>query len=542
VRGTQLNDTLTGTFGTQTLFGNGGDDRFVILDGRFGDNIDGGTGIDTLDLSPTVFAPASVDLAAGTYTIVSAFWPTWTITGVETVIGTALNDTITGDFGNNSFTGGEGDDLLDGSGGIDTVLGGGGNDTLYGGFSTDSVNGGAGNDVILVREGEFGDAVDGAGGKDTLDLSLVTTRSATVDLLGGTWDFSPSFGGPNAISGIEVVIGTQVADTIAGGNAVDELYGRNGDDALGGNGGNDKIYGESGNDTLSGGAGNDLLDGSSGLDLIFGNDGNDTIFGGFSTDTVDGGAGNDTFRVRDGEFGDNTTGGAGVDTLDLGGVTSFGANVRLDLGTYDFIPAFGGPYTINTVENVIGTKLADTIIGSSAANTLSGDVGNDSLDGGGGSDVVSGGAGADTVVGGGGNDALNGNDGIDKLNGGGGNDTIAGGRGNDQITTGAGTDVILFDTTLGATNIDKVSDFAHAIDEFQLAASIFTALAPGALGAAAFRSLVTGGAIDASDRILYYSDVGALVYDSDGSGAAAGVQFATLTAGLFVDQTDFLII
>ena len=65
--------------------------------------------------------------------------------------------------------------------------------------------------------------------------------------------------------------------------------------------------------------------------------------------------------------------------LDLSLVTTHSATVNLTLGTWDFSPAFGGPYTIKTVENVNGTALADTITGNGSSNTLSGSAGGNRL-------------------------------------------------------------------------------------------------------------------------------------------------------------------
>lgn len=47
---------------------------------------------------------------------------------------------------------------------------------------------------------------------------------------------------------------------------------------------------------------------------------------------------------------------------------------------------------------------------------------------------------------------------------------------------------------------------------------------------------------DAGDRILYDSATGQIWYDSDGTGAAAKILFATLAIGTSVSAADFLII
>jgi serralysin len=60
------------------------------------------------------------------------------------------------------------------------------------------------------------------------------------------------------------------------------------------------------------------------------------------------------------------------------------------------------------------------------------------------------------------------------------------------------------------------------------------------LAADAFR--VGGAAADATDRIVYNSNTGALLFDANGSAAGGVVQFATLAAHLALTNNDFLII
>jgi serralysin len=68
-------------------------------------------------------------------------------------------------------------------------------------------------------------------------------------------------------------------------------------------------------------------------------------------------------------------------------------------------------------------------------------------------------------------------------------------------------------------------------DTISLDNAIFTAIgANGGLLAAAFR--VGTAAADASDRIIYNSSTGALIYDSDGSASGGAVEFAKSAAGL----------
>ncbi|WP_051402212.1 M10 family metallopeptidase, partial [Lutibaculum baratangense] len=435
------NDTLLGGFSTDTIYGEAGNDLIIVLDGEFFDNVDGGTGTDTLDHSNvtrsgdifdfetgqiiTTFATGTPTLAsieiyldgsggntiisdgngntyygnggndtmvaeigaetmdggAGIDTLDTTRWGGDYVldlatgssnysgelyTNFENVITGAGNDSITGTSGANVIDGGAGNDTLLGGSSSDTLYGGDGNDHLYGGFATDTVYGGAGDDTIYVLEGEFGDWVDGGTGIDTLDLSNVTSRGADINLATETWDFSPSFGGPNAIAGIEIVLGTQAADSISGSADAERLEGNSGDDLLRGFGGDDTLIGGDGNDTLLGGAGADIIGG-----------------------------------------------GFGIDTANY---ASSGAAVQISLqaGT-----AAGGDATgdaLYSIENLVGSAHGDTLVGDGGANELYGLAGDDVLSGGAGNDTLRGGPGDDTLIGGAGADIIGGGFGIDTAN------------------------------------------------------------------------------------------------------------------------------
>ena len=97
-----------------------------------------------------------------------------------------------------------------------------------------------------------------------------------------------------------------------------------------------------------------------------------------------------------------------------------------------------------------------------------------------------------------------------------------------------------FDSAPGSGNVDTILDFAAADDNVLLDDAVFTGLAAGALAAGAFR---TGtAAADADDRIIYNSTTGALLFDVDGVGGAAAVQFATLTGAPALTAADFFVI
>jgi Ca2+-binding RTX toxin-like protein len=205
-----------------------------------------------------------------------------------------------------------------------------------------------------------------------------------------------------------------------------------------------------------------------------------------------GGAGNDTYVVNGGDtITENAN--SGLDTVQSSITFTLGANLER--------------LTLTGIGNTSGTgnTLANTILGNTGANTLNGGVGND---------VVSGGVG---------NDALN------------------GGAGNDTLTGGTGTDSFVFNATLGASNIDRITDFNTISDTIRLENAIFTGLAGGTLAAAAFVRNTSGNAADARDRVIYESDTGRLFFDRDGTGAAAKVHFATLNTNLAVTNADFFV-
>lgn len=193
----------------------------------------------------------------------------------------------------------------------------------------------------------------------------------------------------------------------------------------------------------------------------------------------------------------------------------------------------------------------DTLTGNSASNTLTagagndsvlGGNGNDSLTGDAGNDTLNGGNGNDTFVGGTGNDSMLGGTGNDIFNGSSGNDIINGGVGADRLTGSTGYDSFVFNTALSSANADQITDFSVQYDTIRIDNAVFTGLATGQLAASAFTSNLSGLATDASDRIIYETDLGRVWFDADGNGAGARVLVATLSAGLAMTNADFLVI
>ena len=102
---------------------------------------------------------------------------------------------------------------------------------------------------------------------------------------------------------------------------------------------------------------------------------------------------------------------------------------------------------------------------------------------------------------------------------------------------------MLFKNTLtpATGNIDRITDFSTVYDRIALENGVFTAVgANGTLASAAFYK--GAAAHDSSDRIIYNPATGAVFYDSDGTGAAAAVQIATIGTNLSVTNADFFVV
>ena len=228
-----------------------------------------------------------------------------------------------------------------------------------------------------------------------------------------------------------------------------------------------------------------------------------------------------------------TFSGAGIETTTMQ-ATIGSKNVKLDL----IDPATGnsGPPPSEPPP-----PASNVIAGTASGETLNGTAGADTIQGLGGDDRLYGQSGNDRLEGGSGRDYLYGSTGGDTLLGGDGNDRLYGGAGSDVLTGGANRDGFFFDTSLGASNIDKIMDFSTVDDTIDLENAIFTAFrSSGTMSSSAF--YVGAAAHDSTDRIIYNSDTGALSYDPDGTGSAAAVQFAELSTKLALTYQDFLIV
>ena len=513
------NDELRGGFGSDVLLGGGGNDNLYgedgddLLEGGAGnDRIDGGAGNDTASYASAA-AAVTVSLS-GTPTRAS-FEEQDTVgagrdrlIGIENLIGSAHNDSLTGDGNANLIDGGAGADTMDGGAGGDTYVVDNAGDVINDASGVDTVRtalagyaldgdvenliltgnaaiGGIGNTLDNEITGNSANnTLNGAGGTDTVVLQG-TIADHSFALAGGGITVTSAAGGTDTLVSIErakiagasylIVPGTNAANSGAG--------------------------------AVIGGSEAELLLGFNGADELRGNGGNDILVGGAGTDQMFGGSGNDIYWVQQAADVVTELAGEGIDTIY--------ANVSRNLTV--------ATQVVGEVENVVlvGTTGTEALnaVGNALNNELTGNAGNNTL---------TGNAGNDTLTGNAGNDTLNGGANDDILNGGAGNDTLIGGAGTDRAvfagrvgdySFGLNAAGLATVTHLATGNIDTLTsieqiqfDDGPALDVVTTAAGI--PAGPAILfGTSGADTIVGGPGADviiggAGDDILNGSDVG----------------------------------
>ncbi|MER8709032.1 calcium-binding protein [Mesorhizobium sp. M1088] len=464
-----------------------------------------------------------------------------------------------------------GDDVFHGAGGH-TMIGYGGNDTYY---------------VDDIRDKE----IEAAGGGTDRVLSSIThalSAGSQIEILATN---NPS--GTTAIN----LNGNEFAQTIQGNAGANVINGLGGADKMVGYGGNDTYYVDNAGDRVveAVGDGTDRVfaavshallagseieilatnnpSGTSAINLIGnafaqtiqGNAGANVINGLGGADTMSGYGGNDAYFVDN--AGDKVIEAVG------GGTDKVLASVSHALAAGSEIELLGTTNSSGTTAiNLTGNEFAQTILGNAGANVIDGGSGGDMMAGYRGNDTYYVDNAGDRVyeaVDGGtdkvlasvshvllsgqeiellatvnpsGTTAINltGNELNQAILGNAGANVINGGRGADILTGNGGNDAFVFNSALGAGNIDKVTDFNKLQDKIQLDDAVFAGLKLGGLSSDAF--FAGTAAHDSSDHIIYNSSTGALSFDSDGIGGAAQIQFATLSPGLSLTAGSFLVI
>ena len=580
ITGLAGNDSIDGLAGNDVLVGGDGDDR---LEGGAGaDVMLGGSGNDRYHVDQLGDIVLEADASGGVDTVFSSISYTLgqnvellVLTGTGAINGTGngLGNVVTGNAAANRLFGGAGDDTLEGGGGDDLLVGGAGADTLYG-DGVASIFAAHDKYYQLIATNSTFDVALSAALETTLNGvagQLVTIHSAaentfvsnTVAGGNGFW-----LGASDAVmegqwSWLSGATPTELFWTgNSSGSPVDGLY-------------SNWSVGEP-ND-----AGNE--------DAAVGN----WAFVGTSNpawnDLPASLASWTAFSVVEWTQAEVGPISEGIDTADYS-ASSAGVTVNLTTGTGSGGAAAGD--RLFSIENVIGSGRADALTGDGVANVLTGLGGDDILDGGLGDDLLDGGAGADELLGGAGSDryyvdqlgdsvfeadvlggvdtvfasisytlgqnvetlvltgtgAINGTGnaqgnsvtgnaaanrlfgraGDDTLEGGGGGDFLDGGAGVDRLIAGSGADTFVFSVPLVAGKYDTIVGFDANHDKVQLSGTIFGALPHGAtVGAGAFE--VGSAATSSLTRLLYNSASGALLYDADGAGGAAAIQFAAVT-------------
>ncbi len=346
---------------------------------------------------------------------------------------------LIGGAGDDALSGAAGGDLLDGGGGSDRLVGGGGKDLLDGGAGGDAMVGGAGDDTYYV---------------DSADDSITEAEDEGLDLVFSAVSYTLS-------DDLEdLILHDRAASTGIGNGLANAIYGNNGANLIDGDGGDDTLLGYEGTDRLLGGEGDDRLDGGQGDDTMIGGAGDDVylvdsrrdqleeaedggtdevrvsglarftladhvenlanlslggVFSGWGNaqaNVLTGGAGIDRLYGREGadtlqggEGNDQLEGGGGADTLiggsgvDTASYASALGPVSADLGGVVAGTGEAAGDTFSGIENLYGSRFADSLTGDGGANRLAGGAGSDILVGGGGTDWLIGGADGDQLVG-----------------------------------------------------------------------------------------------------------------------------------------------
>jgi Ca2+-binding RTX toxin-like protein len=452
------NDLLAGTYADDTLIGGADNDTASFATAYNG----GGAGTTGVTVDLNLQGAAQNTVGAGNDTL----------TGIENLVGSQYNDTLTGDGGDNVIEGGLGNDILAGGLGNDTasyagaaagvtvslalqgaaqatvnagsdtlsgfenLAGSGFNDSLTGDANANTLSGGAGDDILNpgANAALIVDLLDGGLGTDTASFAG-SAAGVTATLTG-------------VVDGTATIVGGAIATL----RSIENLVGSANVDILTGDGNANAIEGGLGNDTLDGGLGVDTLvfTGSTAVTLNLATLtaqntgwGSDTISNfenvrtGSGVDNITGDGNDNTFF--DGGGNDSYNGAGGIDTVDYSAATS---TVTVDLNTATANRGtFGGTDTITNMENVVGAAaFGNTLTGNTLANRLTGGGAVDILEGRNGADVIFGNAGNDTLLGGTTGALDDGS--ADTLEGGAGSDFIGGGQGNDILRGGEGDDIL----------------------------------------------------------------------------------------------------
>ncbi|MEO8243605.1 MAG: calcium-binding protein [bacterium] len=315
------------------------------------------------------------------------------------------------------YSGGTEDDILEGAALGDTLDGNAGNDALFGRGGNDVLNGN--NDDDYLDGGEGADTIDGGSGNDRVSYlgsgSAIQIDFAAASQKGGTAQ-------GDVLSGIEILDGSNFADSVVGSQGDGLILGYLGDDTLRSGGDDQAMFGNAGNDLLEGG-GHDTLAGGEGDDIYIVRNSNVWINENEIGEIVDGSdSGYDWVQ--------------GYASIDLSVSDAFIERITLKGKALEAIG--------NGIDNLIqGNAVDNFLYGLEGNDSLFGNAGNDTLSGHDGNDLLFGGVGNDTIYGASGADKAFGGDGMDEILGGSADDTLFGGAGLDYLAGEGGADLMV---------------------------------------------------------------------------------------------------
>jgi Ca2+-binding RTX toxin-like protein len=243
-------ENLTGSAFNDTLTGDGGAN--VIQGGSGADTLDGGGGIDTVSYA-AASSTVKVDLhLTGAQNTSGAGIDT--LSNFENLTGSSKNDTLSGDSGDNVLDGAGGTDTvsyINAASAVSVDLSittsqdtlGDGHDTL---IAIESVTGSAFNDTLAGSAGN--NTIDGGAGVDTVTYA---GAGAGITLsLASTSGQATGAAGTDTVKNVENLTGSGFNDVLTGSSGANAINGGGGDDRIAGAQGADLLTGGAGADTF----------------------------------------------------------------------------------------------------------------------------------------------------------------------------------------------------------------------------------------------------------------------------------------------------
>jgi Ca2+-binding RTX toxin-like protein len=186
--------------------------------------------------------------------------------GNDTLAAGTSRGTLNGNEGNDSLTGGDGNDRLTGDEGDDTLIGGAGSDILTDGTGLTASAADSGHDFL-----------DGGPGDDTADYFRRIIDGPDTPLSVSLDDVANdgAAGEGDDVRSVEAVTTGPTDDVLIGSDLPNSLVSGSGNDVISGLGGSDDLAAGAGDDSVNGGAGGDDVGCDAGFDTALVDPGDD---------------------------------------------------------------------------------------------------------------------------------------------------------------------------------------------------------------------------------------------------------------------------